>query len=87
MLCHACGCLLPSHYHSKICKEIIRIECEKCPKIFTDMKSLNRHQKIHCEKYVFKCNYCARILSSKCNLVAHVKNVHEAAYEYKICKL
>ena len=87
MLCHSCGHLLPSHYHSKLCEEVIEIKCLTCNKKFSNIQYLKKHEKCHNNDYVFKCELCTKIFTRKDNLNVHINNVHECISQLHFCEV
>ena len=87
MLCQFCGHLIPSHYHSKVCKEVIENQCSTCSKKFTNMQYLKKHEKCHIKDYVFKCVQCTMVFTRKCNLIVHIKNIHACVSQLHVCEV
>ena len=86
MLCHVCGHLIPSCYHSKICKEVIAIQCPTCNKKFANMQYLKKHEECHNKDHVFKCIYCKMVFTRRYNLNVHIKEIHERISQLHFCE-
>ena len=54
--------------------------CERCGKVFTEKRSLTRHQKIHADSsQTYSCGVCSKEFSRSDN-----SNRHEAAHSYSL---
>jgi uncharacterized Zn-finger protein len=54
--------------------------CERCGKVFTEKRSLTRHQKIHADSsQTYSCGVCSKEFSR-----ANTRNRHEAAHSYSL---
>ena len=54
------------------------LQCPKCEHVLHDRKSYLRHlRSIHGEEKTFQCPHCGKAKTTKTQLVAHVKQVHE----------
>ena len=86
MLCQACGYFLPNTYHSKVCQQIIKLKCKICDKVFSKMKYLQNHEKVH-DYQIFKCKFCTKQLSTKSNLNIHIKLCHRSCTYFEVCEV
>lgn len=72
--------------------EITTYKCNLCKKLFTDLRRLNRHKKIHLEEKPYNCNTCDKGFNERSDLTRHMSrhvrtNADENGKEYSFkCK-
>ncbi|XP_050400208.1 uncharacterized protein LOC126817358 isoform X1 [Patella vulgata] len=62
-------------------KKIIEYKCDKCEKIYTDLKSFHKHFKLEFHFFRFKCDICDVICKELKEVTEHVK-VHREGPPY-----
>ena len=77
-------------HHVNSIHEGVKYQCEKCPKIFTQIASLRDHIKVkhneEVEEGTHKCNMCDKVYQYRAALRSHKQIVHEGKrIECQLC--
>ena len=64
------------------------IRCDNCQKVFASKRTLYQHNRQHNKKPTlhlrnFVCDHCNQNLSSSCNLLRHIRNIHNLTGNFK----
>ena len=62
-------------------------KCALCQTVFITKSTLKQHEKQHKTPKLFTCTECGKLLSSKSNLLSHIKTHQKKTFQCTFCQL